>query len=97
MINETLNRKGSEDYHLHIRIRLREILEERSISQRQLALKVNMRPGTISHLCKDRVDRVYIDTLEQICEALNIHIHELIVQADSRSDNSTDHKSHITN
>ncbi|MFB7817187.1 helix-turn-helix domain-containing protein [Paenibacillus chitinolyticus] len=62
-----------------IKIRLRKILAERGISQRQFALSMNMRLATINHLCSDNVDRVYIRTLEQICEALQIDISELIV------------------
>lgn len=65
---------------MKIRIRLREILEERGISQRQFALSMNMRIATINHLCSNSVDRVYIRTLEQVCEALDIKIHELIVE-----------------
>jgi putative transcriptional regulator len=57
-------------------------LNERNLSQRQLAIKMNVRAGTINHLCKDSVDRVYISTLEQICEALNITIDQLIVSTE---------------
>ncbi|MCP3775492.1 helix-turn-helix transcriptional regulator [Paenibacillus sp. MZ04-78.2] len=63
---------------MKIKIRLREILAERGMSQRQLARQMDLRPSTINHLCSDNVDRVYIRTLENICEALNISIHELI-------------------
>jgi putative transcriptional regulator len=65
---------------MKIKIRLREILEQRGMSQRKLARQMNLRPSTINHLCSDKVDRVYIRTLEQICEALDIGIHELIVE-----------------
>lgn len=65
---------------MKIKIRLKEILEEKGISQRQLSLKTNMRPATISHLCSDKVDRVYIRTLEQICEALGVSVNDLIVE-----------------
>jgi putative transcriptional regulator len=64
---------------MKIKIRLKEILDEMGISQRQLSLKMNIRPATINHLCSDSVDRIYIRTLEQICEALNITIDQLIV------------------
>ncbi|MNJ38924.1 Helix-turn-helix domain protein [compost metagenome] len=67
---------------MKIRIRLQEILDERNISQRQLSIKANMRPATINALCKETTDRIYISTLEQICKALNIHIHELIDMED---------------
>lgn len=65
---------------MKIKIRLKALLEENGISQRQLSLKTNMRPATISHLCSDSVDRVYLRTLEKICEELNISLHELIVE-----------------
>ncbi|AOK89379.1 MULTISPECIES: helix-turn-helix domain-containing protein [Paenibacillus] len=67
---------------MKIRIRLREILAERGISQRQFALSMDMRIATINHLCSDSVDRVYIRTLEQICEALDITVDQLIVSAE---------------
>lgn len=65
-----------------IRLRLREILEERGISQRELARRMNMRPSTISHLCSDKVNAAYFDTLEHICKTLNISLHELLVLED---------------
>ncbi|MCP1310155.1 helix-turn-helix domain-containing protein [Paenibacillus tyrfis] len=67
---------------MRIKVRLQEILDERGISQRQLALIANMRPGTINALCRGTTDRIYISTLEEICAALNIHIHDLIVMED---------------
>lgn len=65
---------------MKIKIRLKEILAEKGISQRELARKMGIRHPTINHLCSDNVDRVYIRTLEQICDALDIKIHELIVE-----------------
>ncbi|MEK3791289.1 helix-turn-helix transcriptional regulator [Paenibacillus sp. FSL R7-0204] len=65
---------------MKIKIRLKDILDQRGMSQRQLARQMNLRPSTINHLCSDSVDRVYIRTLEAICEALDISIHELIVE-----------------
>ncbi|RJE83581.1 XRE family transcriptional regulator [Paenibacillus sp. 1011MAR3C5] len=74
---------------MKIKIRLKEILEERGISQRQLSLKMNMRPATISHLCSDSVDRVYIRTLEQICTALDITVDQLIVSVEDDEDSNS--------
>ncbi|MNC55695.1 helix-turn-helix protein [compost metagenome] len=65
---------------MKIKIRLKDILDQRGMSQRELARQMNLRPSTINHLCSDSVDRVYIRTLEAICEALDISIHELIVE-----------------
>ncbi|MED0706060.1 helix-turn-helix transcriptional regulator [Aneurinibacillus aneurinilyticus] len=67
---------------MKIRIRLKEILAEKGISQRELARKMGIRHPTINHLCSDNVDRVYIRTLEQICEALGITIDQLIVSVE---------------
>ncbi|MCP3775891.1 helix-turn-helix transcriptional regulator [Paenibacillus sp. MZ04-78.2] len=71
---------------MRIKIRLKELLEERGISQRQLSLRMNMRPATINHLCSNSVDRVYIRTLEQICEALDITVDQLIVSVNEKED-----------
>ncbi len=65
-----------------IRLRLKEILEERGMSQRELARLMDTRPNTISHLCSKGVNAVYFDTLEQVCKALDIDLHELIVMED---------------
>jgi len=62
-----------------VRLRLKEILEQRGMSQRELARRMNMRPSTVSHLCSDKLNAAYFDTLEQICKTLNIELHELIV------------------
>jgi putative transcriptional regulator len=61
-----------------IKIKLKEILKERGISQRELARLTGLRPNTISHLCSDQVDRVYLSTLEKVCKVLDIDIQELI-------------------
>jgi putative transcriptional regulator len=71
-----------EGLSLPIRLRLKEILEERGMSQRELARLMNIRPNTISHLCSDKVNAAYFDTLEQICRTLNIDLHDLIVLED---------------
>lgn len=72
---------------MKIKIRLKELLSEKKISQRQLSIKMNMRLATINHLCSNTVDRVYLRTLEQICEALDIGILELIVDEPDESSN----------
>lgn len=65
-----------------IRVRLQAILDERGMSQRELARLINVRPNTISHLCSDKVNSAYFDTLEQICRTLNINLNELLVLED---------------
>lgn len=65
-----------------IRIRLKEILEERGMSQRELARRMNLRPNTINRLCQDNVTTAYFETLEHICRTLNISLNELLVLED---------------
>ncbi|MCF2717185.1 helix-turn-helix transcriptional regulator [Paenibacillus sp. UKAQ_18] len=65
-----------------IRIRLKEILAERNMSQRELARLMNVRPNTINRLCQDNVTTAFFDTLEHICRTLDINLHELLVMED---------------
>lgn len=67
---------------MKIKIRLKEILAEKNISQRELARMMGIRHPTINHLCSDSVDRVYIRTLEQICDVLDITVDQLIVSVE---------------
>lgn len=63
---------------MSIKFRLREILDNKDMTQRELARLTGLRPSTINHLCSERVDRVYLETLELICKALDINVNELI-------------------
>lgn len=65
-----------------IRLRLKEILKERGMTQRELARLMNTRPNTISHLCSKGVNAVYFDTLEQLCKTLDVQLYDLIVMED---------------
>ncbi|WP_059041429.1 helix-turn-helix domain-containing protein [Paenibacillus rubinfantis] len=63
-------------------VKLKEILAERNMSQRELARLTGLRPNTISHLCSSEVDRVHLSTFEVICKTLDIPLHELIILED---------------
>ncbi|NQX64622.1 helix-turn-helix transcriptional regulator [Paenibacillus alba] len=67
-----------------IRIRLKEILAERDMSQRELARLMNVRPNTINRLCNDNVTTAFFETLEHICKTLNIGLHELLIMEDDQ-------------
>lgn len=67
-----------------IRIKLRDILEERSISQARLAEMTDIRPNAISNLARGYVDRLTIDHIERIADVLEINdINELITLEDA--------------
>lgn len=62
-----------------IKIKLKELLIARNMTQSQLAELADVRPNAISNLCRGYVDRLSIEHLEKICEALQLNdINELI-------------------
>mgnify|MGYP002621738708 CR=1 FL=1 len=63
-----------------IRILLSTRLGERKMTQADLARATGIRPNTISELYHELVDRVNLEHLDIICEALNCELDELIVR-----------------
>ena len=62
-----------------IKIKLKEILSEKNMTQSELALAADIRPNAISNLCRGYVDRLSIDHLEKICATLDLDsINQLI-------------------
>lgn len=55
-----------------IRLKLKEILDERHISQSQLANMTGIRQGTISDIVRGNRDGVNFEHLSKICKALEI-------------------------
>ncbi|MFD0677383.1 MULTISPECIES: helix-turn-helix domain-containing protein [unclassified Paenibacillus] len=64
---------------LTIRVRLREVLQAKKMSQRQLADLAGLRPATINSLCQDQVSRIYLHTLATLCHVLQVELGELLV------------------
>lgn len=63
-----------------IRILLSTRLGERKMTQADLARATGIRPNTISELYHELVDRVNLEHLDIICEALHCDLDELIVR-----------------
>lgn len=63
-----------------IRILLSTRLGEIRWTQADLARVTGIRPNTISELYHELVDRVSLEHLDLICEALNCNLDELIVR-----------------
>lgn len=55
-----------------IEIKLKKLLKEKNMTQLELAEKANIRPSAISSLTRGYVDRLSIEHLEKICEALEL-------------------------
>lgn len=64
---------------MKIQIRLKDVLNERRISQKELAKKTNLRESTISDICRNSKTVMNFEHMEKIAEALEItDITELI-------------------
>ncbi|MFP5108002.1 helix-turn-helix domain-containing protein [Neobacillus sp. C211] len=66
-----------------IEIRLKQILNERNIEQKELAEMTGLTTRTISEICTQKTQRIPKRAIELICEALNIddlnelfHLHD---------------------
>lgn len=71
-----------------IRILLSTRLGERKMTQADLARATGIRPNTISELYHELVDRVNLEHLDIICEALHCDLDELIVRVPDGSSNA---------
>ncbi|MBQ8133927.1 MAG: helix-turn-helix transcriptional regulator [Clostridia bacterium] len=62
-----------------IKIKLSRLLGDLRISQAELARLTGIRKNTISNYYNEMTDRVNLEHLDRICEALNCDITELLV------------------
>lgn len=67
-----------------IRILLSTKLGEVRWTQADLARATGIRPNTISELYHEMVDRVNLEHLDLICEALNCDLDELIIRVPNK-------------
>lgn len=66
-----------------IETNLKRILDERGISQKELAIATGIREATISDLCRNAMRRYPKDVLEKIMDELNLkNIDELLIIVD---------------
>nr|WP_319487223.1 helix-turn-helix transcriptional regulator [uncultured Caproiciproducens sp.] len=61
-----------------IRIYLSKLLGERKLTQNDLAQKTGIRPTTIGEMYHELIQRVNVDHLDKICEALDCSIADLM-------------------
>lgn len=55
-----------------ITLRLQELLDAKGWTQKQLAETTGLRPARISQICKGFVDRLELDHIIKICDALQV-------------------------
>ncbi|OCZ53780.1 helix-turn-helix transcriptional regulator [Dehalobacter sp. TeCB1] len=61
-----------------IKIHLSKLLGERRLTQADLARKTGIRPSTINEIYHEVVERVNLEHMDLICEALNCSLVDLI-------------------
>jgi putative transcriptional regulator len=63
-----------------VEIRLKQVREQKGLSQYELAQKAAMSPQNIQKLEQGRAKGVQLDTLDKLCDALQCEIQELLVR-----------------
>ena len=64
---------------MRVELRIKEALEQRNLTQKAIAEMTDIRPAAISQLARGYVERLNLDHIQRIAEALNIEdINELI-------------------
>jgi len=61
-----------------IRVRLRELLEQRGMAQTELQAKTGLGYSTINALYHGKTDRVEFATLDVLCDVLGCEINDLL-------------------
>ena len=65
---------------IRIRIKLSALLGERRMKQSELAKLTGIAPATINHYYQENVEILRIDYIVMMCEALNCHLSDLLVE-----------------
>lgn len=63
---------------------LKAILENKGMTQKDLAVAIYAHEATISHLCNNKFERVNMSVLDAICNYLGIRLSELMVHIPDR-------------
>lgn len=57
---------------------LKSLLEQRSMTQKELCLMIHARPSTISALCNNHAVTIKLQLLHDICKALGCELSDII-------------------
>lgn len=61
-----------------INIKLRTLLEQRNMTQSELAKRTGIRPSTISDLCNNNTDFIKLDYLNRILRTLKCDLNDVL-------------------
>ena len=62
-----------------VRIRLSALLGEKRMTQIELSRKTGIRPATINEIYHELVERINLEHIDKICEALDCNISDLLI------------------
>jgi putative transcriptional regulator len=68
------------DMSAAVRVRLADLLDERKMTQRELAEKTGISENTISKIAGGTPRQLQLETIDSICDVLGIEISDLIVR-----------------
>lgn len=77
-----------------IRILLSTRLGERRWTQADLARKTGIRPSTINDLYHELTERINLEHLDLICEALDCDISDILIRVTNKDEGSDSRKTH---
>ncbi|MBO0474410.1 helix-turn-helix transcriptional regulator [Enterococcus ureasiticus] len=63
---------SKDDYELKVEILINKLLAERGMSLRELARLSGIEPSNLSNLANGKRERIYLEHIERIAEALEI-------------------------
>lgn len=64
---------------MHVEIMLKQLLEERNVSQREFAKQTDILYPTINKMCNNTLQHFPLISLAKICETLNCELTDLLV------------------
>lgn len=62
-----------------VNCRLKTILKERNLTQKELCTMINARPSTICDWCNNNVESIKLKLLADICNALGCKISDIFI------------------
>lgn len=61
-----------------VRLHLSRLLGERKMTQAELSRLTGIRPNTINDMYHETIDRISLDAIDKLCEALDCSLGELL-------------------
>ena len=61
-----------------ILFQLSKVLQDFHMTQRQLSTKTGIRPSTVNDICRGKIKRLNIDSLDKICRALDCTTEDIL-------------------